>query len=444
MRRITTIEISKMKRLIFLIFILCSVSYGANDFSGDDNCKAYFRLESGAVPFLADSKGTNTLTNSGMAEDTTDYKEGACSCYANALTDILYRSDADLDAGFPFKSGDSTKILSVCGWFRASSFPASANRNIVNKYSASTGGRSWSVGASKSTTWRVALSVGYNSGNSAETILHGSEITTGVWYHFGVTYNDADKSYRIRVWDDNAGAILGSDATGNSTNNMYAGTGLFSIGRPGSGNVCLGGEKDEIVVFNDVLTAGEIDQIRAGTYGAGDTEDEIRAFVPGKDIICYSIVREIDGDVWYVAGDTFEAWGGGAGRDMADYDIALTDKSGDMFVGSMDTDISAGYYHILTFIRLGDNPDDDDPAVWQEYGYWSGTEWQPQNFKTIEDKVDTIAIDVAGLDGDVMRGTDGVSLVVPDAAGTAAALHAVTDALIEEVIARLKRIWAYP
>ena len=43
--------------------------------------------------------------------------------------------------------------------------------------------------------------------------------------------------------------------------------------------------------------------------------------------------------------------------------------------------------------------------------------------------LNTVAIDVAGLNGDVMRGTDGVSLVVPDASGTAAALHAITNAL---------------
>ena len=90
--------------------------------------------------------------------------------------------------------------------------------------------------------------------------------------------------------------------------------------------------------------------------------NEIRAFVPGVTA-CFSIVREIDGDVWYVVGNTFEAWGGGAGRTMADYDIALTDKSGDMFVGTMDTDISAGYYYILTFQQEGVNPADTDPAI---------------------------------------------------------------------------------
>ena len=42
----------------------------------------------------------------------------------------------------------------------------------------------------------------------------------------------------------------------------------------------------------------------------------------------------------------------------------------------------------------------------------------------------TAAADVVNIDGDAMRGTDGVSLVVPDVAGVAAGLHGVTDGLI--------------
>ena len=157
--------------------------------------------------------------------------------------------------------------------------------------------------------------------------------------------------------------------------------------------------------------------------------NEIRSFNAGATT-CFAVVREIDGDAWYVVGQVFEAWGTG-GRDADDYDIALVDKSGDMFIGTMDTDIAAGYYYILTFQQAGVNPADTDPVIWQEYGYWSGTVWQPYNFKTIEDKVDIIAVDVAGLDGEAMRGTDGVSLVVPDVAGTAAGLHGITDGKID-------------
>jgi len=101
--------------------------------------------------------------------------------------------------------------------------------------------------------------------------------------------------------------------------------------------------------------------------------NEISVFVVGADT-CFSVVREPDGDVWYVSGQVFEVWGTGA-RDADDYDIALTDKTGGMFVGDFDANISAGNYHIVTHQSADATADDDDPAVWTEYGYWSGSAW---------------------------------------------------------------------
>ena len=105
------------------------------------------------------------------------------------------------------------------------------------------------------------------------------------------------------------------------------------------------------------------------TYGA----NEINAFAPGVTT-AYAIVRQTDGDVWYVIGQVFEVWGTGA-RTAADYDIALTDKAGDMFVGNFDTNVAAGVYHVVTHYQVGGSPANSDPAVWQEHGYWDGAIW---------------------------------------------------------------------
>ena len=59
---------------------------------------------------------------------------------------------------------------------------------------------------------------------------------------------------------------------------------------------------------------------------------------------------------------------------------------------------------------------------------------------TIIDKTSTIAVDVAGLDGEVMRGTDNANTVVPDAAGTAAVLHEITDGLIAGVVEQTDKL----
>jgi hypothetical protein len=85
----------------------------ANDFSAEDSVKALWRFESGALG--TDSKGTNTLTpQNSPTEDTADYKEGACSVsLLNTSSQYLLITDANLNAGFPFKSGDTTKLMSM-------------------------------------------------------------------------------------------------------------------------------------------------------------------------------------------------------------------------------------------------------------------------------------------------------------------------------------------
>ncbi len=86
----------------------------------------------------------------------------------------------------------------------------------------------------------------------------------------------------------------------------------------------------------------------------------------------YAVVRNSSGQVWEVAGQAFEAWGA-SGHDADDYDISLTDKSGDRYVGNFDTNISAGRYTVQVFLQLGANPADADPLVGGDEILWRGT-----------------------------------------------------------------------
>ncbi|KPL24191.1 MAG: hypothetical protein AMJ75_04355 [Phycisphaerae bacterium SM1_79] len=85
----------------------------------------------------------------------------------------------------------------------------------------------------------------------------------------------------------------------------------------------------------------------------------------------YAVVRNGVGDVWYVAGQVFEAWGTGS-RAANDYDISLTDKNGSKYVGSFDGDIPAGRYSVQIFRQAGANPADGDSLVASEEIVWSG------------------------------------------------------------------------
>jgi hypothetical protein len=85
----------------------------------------------------------------------------------------------------------------------------------------------------------------------------------------------------------------------------------------------------------------------------------------------YAVVRDGGGKVWYVAGQVFEDWGTDS-HDAADYDIALTDKSGARYVGDFDSNIPAGRYTTQVFLQAGANPADTDSLVGAGLLIWTG------------------------------------------------------------------------
>lgn len=252
-----------IQTVILFLILTCSLVQGANDFSSDANCKALWNFESGAL--TTDSKGGNTLTASTTpTEDTTNYKQGSCSAHFDeGQNDRFYRNDADLDAGYPYKNGDTNKKISLCLWFR---LDAIGEARYVY-YKATTSNYSMHVFIP---TWnKIQLKLSSNGTSWTNTYEHATALSANVWYHLAITYeySEGNGNYRIRIWDDNAGAILGSDLTGSDAIDAFVGTGPVNISFP-SATYDFHGNMDEMVVFNDILTTGEIDQIRAGTYGA--------------------------------------------------------------------------------------------------------------------------------------------------------------------------------
>jgi hypothetical protein len=86
----------------------------------------------------------------------------------------------------------------------------------------------------------------------------------------------------------------------------------------------------------------------------------------------YAAIRNKQGQVWYAAGQVFEAWGTG-GRNAAAYDIALTDKGGARYVGDFPAAITAaGRYGVQVFLQAGANPADGDELAGGSEIVWSG------------------------------------------------------------------------
>lgn len=86
----------------------------------------------------------------------------------------------------------------------------------------------------------------------------------------------------------------------------------------------------------------------------------------------YAFIRNAAGQIWYPAGQDFEDYGSG-GHDADDYDIALTDKDGNRYVGDFDTDIPAGRYSVQVFLQQGGSPAEDDELIGSGQIVWTAS-----------------------------------------------------------------------
>jgi hypothetical protein len=271
-----------MRRLtIILILLVTSPTWAANVFTGDADVMALWRVESGAL--TTDTISTNTLTNINTVTASATHKEGSYGAdFVAASTQYLQCANADLAAGFPWKS-TGTGTGSVAFWVRFDVLPGVGTYvGLFSKYQLAAGGRSFNVSVVGGASQYVVLSTGYNSGGTGEDVAtHGTDLATGVWYHVAVTYNASTRGGTIRIWDDTAGAILGSDASGTGANAIYLSTCELALGAysGAAAGRFHDGLMDEIVVFDRVLNTTEIDQIRAGTFGATPAADRRRIII---------------------------------------------------------------------------------------------------------------------------------------------------------------------
>jgi len=87
----------------------------------------------------------------------------------------------------------------------------------------------------------------------------------------------------------------------------------------------------------------------------------------------YYVIRNKSGEVWYPAGATMETWGAGS-RTVADYYNALTDMSGGMYVGDIDSNLPAGSYILQFYTQAGSAPSiSADTYLSSQAWAWTGS-----------------------------------------------------------------------
>jgi len=262
-----------MKRLLLVLLMcltLCAPAWGANYFLDDANCVGLWTLDVEVTPAAtyADTSGNgNTLANvfANIDVNTTYYQEGIASVVSTAATDsYLQCVDGSLSANFPGKNGTGNTTISACMWIRPTTI--SAVSNVLTKYQAFAGTYvSYILRFDASNN--VAAYIGYGGSLNESKTHTGVAVAANQWYHIAWTYDGATRAFRIRVWDDNASSV--TETTGTYTNTMTPAQAPFQInGLAAAAEAGMIGYIDEAVVFNDILTADEIDEIRLGTYGA--------------------------------------------------------------------------------------------------------------------------------------------------------------------------------
>jgi len=241
------------------------VNVVGNNFASDPNAVAVWDFEDPSQLGKDSKGGDDTLENYGVSASDTAFKQGAYGGLFNTgQIDYLSLLNSNLSPAFPLQPGSTTKKISTTFWAQPSRI---ANYHWFLGIGAQNNNtRSFAVGVNPS--GQLFVQVGYSGGVLWETKTHvGHTLQIGIWYHIGVTYDDATRNYRVRVYNDTAGALL-FEETGTFTNNINTADTLVKVGDlHASGGGYYYGHLDEVVVFNDVLTAAEIDKIRQGTYG---------------------------------------------------------------------------------------------------------------------------------------------------------------------------------
>lgn len=237
----------------------------ANDFSGDSDIKLYCKFESGALEDCEIS-GVDFLTNVNTVGEGSAVPAASPVDGGSGGADLEYYNseyftvaDGDLPSGFPSKGGTPTSF-SIGIFYKPEGSNWANYQGFVTKYTYQVSGFNLFVGTAK------VARLGINWSGGWQNVEFGTAFTDGNEYFICATYNHSTRSYRLHVYDITSSQPLDDDVTGTATSQMAGGSEALKIGRDG---YSLDGLIDSLVISSAVWTTDEIDQIRAGTYGAG-------------------------------------------------------------------------------------------------------------------------------------------------------------------------------
>jgi hypothetical protein len=253
-----------------------SISIGTQ--LGGPSCKAIWNFESDAL--TVDSKGHNDLINNYyVTESIVDggFVRGECAANFNSARMQYFEiADANLGVGFPLKSDDANKLITVCYWMKPLTVATTAR--VFCKYNATINKRSFAIG-----NYVNKVRVAWGTGTSLTNYTPATPLLVAEqWYHVAVVADGVNKSLHIRIWDAVGSTVY--DYTYIPSSELYIGDGSLCIGSQEDFiSNAFNGVVDELVVFNSLLSSGDIDAIR--TLGITEFGDNQTFIVIGVDVL---------------------------------------------------------------------------------------------------------------------------------------------------------------
>jgi hypothetical protein len=183
------------------------------------------------------------------------------------------RSGSALSSRFPLQSSDTDKQITVCCWVRFKSLSGRQTifTKLLNNSSNANSLGLFMVNDTPYLQWAIST-------NDIQIVpaltFDDVNLVIDRWYHIGLVVDGLERTVYLHVWDDKAKTTL-CKAWYASRNpypisTLVVGNGDFRVGyfygNSSEGAMWLNGYLDEFVVFNELKSPFEIDQIRLGRF----------------------------------------------------------------------------------------------------------------------------------------------------------------------------------
>ena len=254
----------------------------------EDNDKARWLFESGAL--ATDEKGNAGLTLYGSpAADTGDKQQGSSSIrLVKASTQYGKVLDSALPSGFPLKSGEASRVFTLCFWMKPHILTASTYFGIFAKHVVGSN-CGWEV-----CTYGAALRVLYGYSATSAYTWDPVTLTVDKWYFVALkidgTLNSPYQTARIYDYDAGTWATYVNDP---GTAELRICTADIYIGARNAAATPFDGWLDNMRLYPYLLSDQVIDLIRQNKT-AYDPFDCVKS-IPPSDVV--NVKGSVNGDI---------------------------------------------------------------------------------------------------------------------------------------------------